>query len=164
MSNLAEAKYALEQAKNDLGAAEWDLEKALASLYQAQARKEASDRASALALAEGATNLDGSKNAFKSLGGWEMDNSYSGDFIVQAAADFGECNGSTHPRFAGSAKIIDIKDGMATLSTGHKITFGKCTTGLSNLKPGAEIVVDGVVNVNKKIIQAYSIKEAVIAY
>ncbi len=39
LANLADARYALEQAKNDLGAAQWDLEKALAILYQAQARK-----------------------------------------------------------------------------------------------------------------------------
>jgi hypothetical protein len=39
LANLAEARLGLEQAKNDLGAAEWDLEKALATLYQAQARK-----------------------------------------------------------------------------------------------------------------------------
>lgn len=82
MGLFAEAKHALEQAKNDLGAVEWDLELALSSLYQVQARKEAADRASALALAEGSINLDGSKNVFRSLGGWEQDTSYSGDFIL----------------------------------------------------------------------------------
>ena len=89
LANLADARYALEQTKNDLGSAEWDLEKALALLYQAQARKEAADRASALALAEGATNLDGSTNVFNSLGGWEYDNTYSGNYIVETAKDFG---------------------------------------------------------------------------
>ena len=161
LANLAEARYALEQAKNDLGAAEWDLEKALATLYQAQARKEAADRASALALAEGSTNLDGTRTVFKSLGGWEKDTSYTGNFIVQTAKDFGSCNGgSSFPKFAGSAKIVDIQVGIATLSTGQKITFGDCTTGLSVLRPGAEIIVDGVVNVDKKEIQAYVLREA----
>lgn len=49
---------------------------------------------------------------------------------------------------------------MATLSTGQQITFGNCTSGLTNLKPGAEIIIDGVVNVNKKVIQAFAIKQA----
>jgi len=70
LADLAHARFTLQQAKNDLGAAEWDLEKAFAALYQAQARKEAADRTSALALAQGATNLDGSTTTFRSLGGW----------------------------------------------------------------------------------------------
>lgn len=82
LANLAEARSGLEQAKNDQGAAEWDLEKALATLYQSQARKEAADRASALALAEGSTRLDGTTTTFNSLGGWQKDTSYTGNFIV----------------------------------------------------------------------------------
>lgn len=151
----------LEQAKNDLGAAEWDLEKALATLYQAQARKEAADRASALALAEGATNIDGTRTSFRSLGGWEKDTSNTGNYIIETAKDFGSCNSaSSYPRFAGSAKIVEIASGIATLSTGQQITFGDCTTGLTNIRPGAEIVVDGVVNVDRKTIQIYNVKPA----
>jgi hypothetical protein len=151
----------LEQAKNDLGAAEWDLEKALATLYQAQARKEAADRASALALAEGATNIDGTRTSFRSLGGWEKDTSNTGNYIIETAKDFGSCNSaSSYPRFAGSAKIVEIASGVATLSTGQQITFGDCTSGLTNIRPGAEIVVDGVVNVDRKTIQIYNVKPA----
>lgn len=161
LANLAEARSGLEQAKNDQGAAEWDLEKALATLYQSQARKEAADRASALALAEGSTRLDGTTTTFNSLGGWQKDTSYTGNFIVQTAKDFGSCNaGSSYPRFAGSAKIVDISVGIATLSTGQQITFGDCTSGLNVIRPGAEIIVDGVVNVDKKVIQVFNVKEA----
>jgi hypothetical protein len=161
LANLAEARLGLEQAKNDLGAAEWDLEKALATLYQAQARKEAADRASALALAEGATNIDGTRTSFRSLGGWEKDTSNTGNYIIETAKDFGSCNSaSSYPRFAGSAKIVEIASGVATLSTGQQITFGDCTSGLTNIRPGAEIVVDGVVNVDRKTIQIYNVKPA----
>ena len=160
LANLADAKSGLDQAKNDQGAAEWDLEKALATLYQSQARKEAADRASALALAQGSTRLDGSTTTFNSLGGWQKDTSYTGNFIVQTAKDFGSCNGSSYPRFAGSAKIVDISAGIATLSTGQQITFGDCTSGLNVIKPGAEIIVDGVVNTDKKVIQVFNVKEA----
>lgn len=160
LANLADAKYALEQSKNDLGAAEYDLEKALSLLYQAQARKEAADRASALSLAEGAKYLNGSSPIFNSLGGWAKDTTSNNNYIIQAAKDFGECGGSSYPKFAGVAKVVNIQAGVATLSTGQQVTFGDCTKGLTTLKAGADIVVDGVVNVDKKVIQAYTIKAA----
>lgn len=95
------------------------------------------------------------------MGGWQKDTSDTGSYIVQTAKDFGSCNsGSSYPRFAGSAKIVDISVGIATLSTGQQITFGDCTSGLTNLRPGAEIVVDGIVNVDKKVIQVFNVKEA----
>jgi hypothetical protein len=53
-----------------------------------------------------------------------------------------------------------METGYATLSTGQKITFGDCTSGLNYLHPGAEIVIDGVVNVDRQVIQAYVIGEA----
>lgn len=97
------------------------------------------------------------------MGGWERDTSNNGNYIVQTAKDFGSCNsGSSYPKFAGSAKIVDISVGVATLSTGQQITFGDCTSGLSNIRPGAEIVVDGVVNVDKKTIQVYKVGPAIL--
>ncbi len=90
-----------------------------------------------MALAQGATYLNGSSPLFPNLGGWQKDTSNNNNFIVEAAKDFGQCGSTAYPRFAGSAKIVDIKTGVATLSTGQQITYGSCTQGLNTIKIGA---------------------------
>lgn len=144
---LQDATFALQQCNSDLGAAQWKLELAAQSLITAQARKQAADRSSALALAQGSTSLYGNTTTFKSLGGWSVSTASSATYIVQTDKNFGSCSNNVYPRFAGSAKITNVDIGTLTLSTGHQVVFGDCTSGLNYIQPGTEIIVDGVVNV-----------------
>jgi hypothetical protein len=106
------------------------------ALITAQARKQAADRLSALALVQSSTSLTGATTTFNSLGGWSTSNASSATYIVQTSKNFGSCSNNVYPRFAGSAKITNVDVGTLTLSTGHQVIFGDCTQGLNYIKPG----------------------------
>jgi hypothetical protein len=81
-------------------------------------------------------------------------------YVIQTNPNFGSCNGTTLPRFAGSCQVTNVTTGSATLATGLSISFGDCTQGYKYLQPGSQVIVDGVINVDQKSIQAYSVKQA----
>lgn len=106
-------------------------------MIAAQARKQAADRLSALALTQSSTSLTGAQTTFNSLGGWSAPSSSSATYVVQTNKNFGSCSNNALPRFAGSAKITNVDVGTLTLSTGHQVVFGDCTSGLKYIKPGS---------------------------
>lgn len=88
-------------------------------MLTAQARKTAADRASALALAQSATSLNGSYTSFSSLNAQSTVSSNPAPSVVQTDANFGSCNDQTLPRFAGSCQITSVTVGKAILATGN---------------------------------------------
>jgi hypothetical protein len=160
LASLADAKLALQQANNDLGVANWALEQSLAVLYQAQAAKSAADRTSALILSQGSTAIDGSSVAFPNLGGFsDVTNGGQQSFIVQTNNSFNTCSGQNLPIFAATAKVVGASNGTCTLSSGQQVTLASCTSGLSNLALGADVVINGIVNTSSNVILATSISK-----
>jgi hypothetical protein len=107
-------------------------------------------------LADGARQANGSTPVFNSLGGWGYDNSSNNQKIV--ASNFGNCDAYNYPRFAGSAKVVQVDGTKARLSTGHVIAYGSCTQGKDLIKIGNEVQIDGIINVSEKKIDAYNVK------
>lgn len=84
MKVLQNATAANQDATNALGAAEWNLNQAVAALNVANAAKDAADRTSALIIANGAAQTT---------------------FKVDASSSFDNCNDASLPRYSGSVKV-----------------------------------------------------------
>jgi hypothetical protein len=94
---------------------QWELELALNKLYVAQARKEAADRASAIALAEGSFSDHNVKNGVSTIG-------------ASGYANFAGCASNNYPPISGTSKVIDVLKGGYLVSSGHTVSFGSCSS------------------------------------
>lgn len=117
-----------------LGAAEWNLNQAVAALNVANAAKDAADRTSALVIANGVPQ---SRNQ------------------VDVKATFSSCQNIDLPRYSGSVRIVRVYEDRALLVTGNTILFGSCTTGRHIIKEGATISIWGAINPLSKCIEVY---------
>jgi hypothetical protein len=106
-------------AKNNLGVANFNLLQAMNSLLVAQAAKEQADKALALASAE-AVKRDTGNNTYI----------------------FSGCEIGAYPTFAGSARISKVYEGRAVLDNGQVILYGACTQ-MEPLKEGEVVQFDG---------------------
>ena len=134
---MIRAKY--NKAKTELGAAQWEFEIALASLYRAQARKEAADRASSIALAEGSFSDHNINNGNKKIG--------------SSGYEFTGCTSNNYPAIAGTSMVTEVMNEGYKLSSGHVIVYGDCTEK-TECSVGDNInysgfMVNGVVNANR---------------
>jgi chromosome segregation ATPase len=95
------------EAATALGGAKFNYTQALNNLFVAQAAKEESDKAIAIAYAQGAA----STNIFKG----------------QSSYVFNGCLNQAYPSIAGTVSVIDLIPNGAQLSSGHVLTWGDCT-------------------------------------
>jgi hypothetical protein len=95
-------------AKAALGVAKFDLTQALNNLYVAQAAKEAADKATAIALAQGVSSLDILKGTSTYI--------------------FNGCLNEVYPAISGTVSVISLIPSGCLLSSGHVLTWGDCTT------------------------------------
>jgi hypothetical protein len=80
----------------------------LNNLYVAQAAKEASDKAIAIAYAQGASSMD--------------------IFKGESTYVFNGCLNQVFPSIAGTVSVTKLIPNGAQLSSGHVLTWGECTT------------------------------------
>lgn len=141
MKVLQDASAANQKATSNLGAAEWNLNQAVAALNVANAAKDAADRTSALVIANGSP-----QNNIK----------------VDVKAVFENCQSQDLPRYSGSVKISEVYSDRAVLVTGNTILFGPCTKGRDIIVKGVTVNINGAINPKNKCIEAYSISPATI--
>lgn len=122
-----------------MGAAEWNLNQAVASLNVANAAKDAADRTSALVIANGVPQ---SRNA------------------VDVKAVFSSCQNIDLPRYSGSVRIVKVYEDRALLTTGNTILYGSCTHGRQVIKVGSTISIWGAINPLNKCIEVYRAETA----
>ena len=140
---LQDATSSHQKATTALGAAEWNLNQAVAALNVANAAKEAADRTSALIIANGAPQSAPA---------------------INFDAVFGMCRATDLPRYAGSVRVMKIYGDRALLATGNTILFGDCTVGRNYILEGATVSINGVINPASKCIEVYKVGKAVIAH
>lgn len=136
---LQDASAANQKATSNLGAAEWNLNQAVAALNVANAAKDAADRTSALVIANGSP-----QTAVK----------------VDATAVFGNCASHDLPRYSGSVKVVEVYGDRAVLATGNTILFGACTVGRTVIIKGSTISIAGAINPSNKCIEVYTASAA----
>jgi hypothetical protein len=136
---LADATSTNQKATSDLGAAEWNLNQAVASLNVANAAKDAADRTSALVIANGSPQTTTK---------------------VDATATFDNCNSADLPRYSGSVKVQAVYADRAVLVTGNTILFGACTQGKEVIVQGSTVNIDGAINPTSKCIEVYTASAA----
>lgn len=114
-------------AKTELGTAKFNLQQALNQLYVAQSAKEAADKATALAEAQGGLALT-------------QQTTGNSTFILP----FAGCSASTYPSITGTDTVasINVKTGVATLGSGKTLQTGACTTG-DKIKVGIKVYYSG---------------------
>jgi hypothetical protein len=177
-SNLKEADFNLEKANKDLvsalltvstvrdkvnkaadeaNAAQWEFELALNKLYVAQARKEAADRASAIALADGSFSDHNGKAPIKTIGntgavqiGGSSGPSASSESSFYSSGSFSGCDAKAYPLISGTSQVQSLTPNGYQLSSGHQVVYGGCSQ-TSACKVGDFVnyngyFVDGVVN------------------
>jgi hypothetical protein len=132
---LQDASTANQRATSNLGAAQWNLNQAVAALNVANAAKDAADRTSALVIANGSP-----QTAVK----------------VDASARFGNCANSDLPRYSGSVRIVEVFGDRALLATGNTILYGACTQGRHLILRGATLSISGVINPSTKAIEVHT--------
>ncbi len=176
-SNLKEADFILEKANKDLVsalltvsmvrdkvnkaadeayAAQWEFELALNKLYVAQARKEAADRASAIALADGSFSDHNGNAPIKTIGstgavqigGSSASSASSGSFY--SSGSFSGCDAKAYPLISGTSQVQSLTPNGYQLSSGHQVVYGGCSQ-TSACKVGDFVnysgyFVDGVIN------------------
>lgn len=133
---VASIRAKLEAAKSALGDSKWEWEIVINKLYVAQARKEAADRASAIALAEG------------SLSDHNVNNGYNG--IGSKGTTFNGCGINTYPLISGTSQVVSTNAEGYRLASGHNIIYGSCSE-VTQCAAGDIIsyngyIVNGVVN------------------
>ena len=136
---LQDATAANQKATTNLGAAQWNLNQAIAALNVANAAKDAADRTSALVIANGAP-----QSSVK----------------VDSSASFSNCKSTDLPRYSGSVKVTEVYTDRAILATGNTILFGSCTKGAEVILKGVTINISGVINPSTKCIEVHSASEA----
>ena len=94
---------AAEEGNDD----QWEFELALNKLYVAQARKEAADRASAIALADGSYSDHNINNGFRTIGrnGAISLNGGSSSSFSSAPSSFSGCDAKNYPLITGTSQI-----------------------------------------------------------
>ena len=122
-----------------MGAAEWNLNQAVAALNVANAAKDAADRTSALVIANGVPQA---RNK------------------VDVKARFSTCKNVDLPRYSGSVKVVKVYEDRALLVTGNTILFGGCTVGRNFIIPGRTINIWGAINPLSKCIEVYKCQSA----
>ncbi len=139
MKVLADATAANQRTTSELGAAEWNLNQAIAALNVANAAKDAADRTSALVIANGVPQTT---------------------HKVDVVAKFTTCSNIDLPRYAGSVKVAKVYGDRALLVTGNTILWGGCSQGTKVIAEGATITISGAINPSSKCIEVYSAKIA----
>lgn len=136
---LQDATFNNQKATSDLGAAEWNLNQAVASLNVANAAKDAADRTSALVIANGSPQVTAK---------------------VDATANFDNCADNGLPLYSGSVQVQQVFADRALLVTGNTILFGACTQGREYIVQGSTINIDGAINPASKCIEVYQASTA----
>lgn len=139
---LSDTTAANQKATSDLGAAEWNLNQAIAALNVANAAKDAADRTSALVIANGVPQSTPK---------------------VDVNATFTTCSNADLPRYAGSVKVSKVYTDRALLVTGNTILWGGCSQGANQIAEGATITISGAINPTSKCIEVYSAKTATLS-
>jgi len=126
---LADANHLVNEIRGDfnnakiaLGTAKFSLTQALNNLFVAQAAKEAADKATAIAFAQGTSSLDILKD--------------------KSTYVFNGCLNQVYPTISGTVSVINLIQGGAQLSSGHVLTWGDCTTK-DNINIGDVIYYEG---------------------
>lgn len=109
-------------AKVSLGTAKFNLNQALNNLYVAQAAKEAADKATAIAYAQGVASTDILKD--------------------KSTYIFSGCLNQVYPAISGTVSVISLISSGCLLSSGHILTWGDCTTK-DNVNIGDIIYYEG---------------------
>ena len=109
-------------AKSALGSAKFNLNQALSNLYVAQAAKEAADKATAIAYAQGFSSTD-------ILNG-------------ESTYVFNGCLNQVYPAISGTVSVVKLIPSGCQLSSGHVLTWGDCTTK-DNVNIGDLIYYEG---------------------
>jgi hypothetical protein len=107
-AEISSIRGQFDESKNALGSAKFNYNQALNNLYVAQAAKEASDKALAIAVAQGASSM----------------NIFSGESTYV----FEGCLSQVYPSIAGSSSVVKLIPNGAQLSSGQVLTWGECTT------------------------------------
>ena len=123
------------QAKTDLGIANFNLNQALNTLYVAQAAKAASDKATAIAYAQGAASIDILKG--------------------ESTYVFSGCNQQVYPSISGTVAVSTLVASGAKLNSGHILTWGDCTEKTVTIAPSDVITFVG--SIRNGVISAASI-------
>jgi len=132
---LSDATAANQKTISDLGAAQWNLNQAIAALNVANAAKDAADRTSALVIANGVPQTSPK---------------------VDVTAKFTTCANTDLPRYAGAVKILKVYTDRALLSSGNTIIWGGCSQGAKAIAEGVTIIISGAINPTSKCIEVYN--------
>jgi len=136
---LSDTTAANQRTTAVLGAAQWNLNQAIAALNVANAAKDAADRTSALVIANGVP-----QNTPK----------------IDVIAKFTTCSNFDLPRYAGSVKVLKVYGDRALLVTGNTILWSSCSQGAKVIAEGVTITISGAINPSSKCIEVYSAKAA----
>ena len=123
------------QGKTELGIANFNLNQALNNLYVAQAAKAASDKATAIAYAQGAASIDILKG--------------------ESTYIFSGCNQQVYPTISGTVAVSTLIVSGAKLNSGHILTWGDCTDKTVTIAPSD--VINFVGTIKNGVISASSI-------
>ncbi len=115
LKNLADLRKIAGDSQNDLAKIQWNLDLALNKLYVAQARKEAADRSSAIALAEGSFSVLNVNNGVSTIG-------------ASGYANFAGCASNNYPPISGTSKVVNVLKGGYTVESGHTVSYGSCSS------------------------------------
>jgi len=107
-AKVADLRAQIGTAESNLGVAKFNYNQALNRLYVAQAAKQASDKAIAIAYAQGAAATD--------------------IFKGQSTYVFSGCLSKAYPSISGTVSVVNLIPSGAQLSSGHVLTWGDCTT------------------------------------
>lgn len=105
---VADLSAQIAEAGTHLGSAKFNYIQALNALFVAQSAKAESDRALAIAYAQGAASTD--------------------IFKGQSTYVFNGCLNSAYPSISGTVSVTNLIPNGAQLSSGHVVTWGDCTT------------------------------------
>ena len=124
-------------AKTELASAQWDWELTVNKLYVAQSRKEAADRASSIALAEGSKSDHNVNNGVASVGG---------STSLSNAASFGGCDVKSYPSISGNSKVVSVGANGYELASGHSVVYGSCSQATGKVSVGDFVRYNGYIN------------------
>lgn len=107
-AEVASINVLFSDASTKLGVAKFNHNQALSNLYVAQAAKAESDRALAIAYAQGVASTD--------------------IFKGESTYIFNGCLNLAYPTIGGTVSVTALIPNGAQLSSGHVLTWGDCTT------------------------------------
>ena len=119
-------------------------------LYITQSRKEAADRSSAIALAEGSLSDNNIDNGVKIIANSGSTFNGCGVNSCNSGSTFNGCGVNSYPLISGTFKVVSVNVYGYKLASGHSIIYGACSDVKScntgDLIAYSGYIVNGVVN------------------